>query len=119
LIVDSVRRSHSSTIRVSRDATRCDVARLNHVAHIESITCESVREALTWQLVVRRETRGFASLRSVHALAAVISALVMKQLSSLFCYRKLYESVFESYLFSGGASSIAAELAKPPMPVTV
>ena len=114
-----MRRSHSTTTRVARGAGQCDVVRLDHVAHIARITCESVRAPLTWRPETRRETRVALSVRLVRVCAAVISALVTKQLSSLFCYRKLYESVFESYLFSGGASSFAAELAKPPMPVTV
>jgi hypothetical protein len=82
-------------------------------------TCVSVCESLTWQLALRRELHGIASISRMTALAAVISALVTRQLSSLFRQPNLYESVFESYLFPGGASSFAAGLAKPPMPVTV
>jgi len=117
--VDSVRRSHPSTTRFARGVGQCDAVRLNHVAHMDRITCESVRARLTWQLGMRRELQGAPSLRLVRRRAVVMSALVTRQLSSLFCQRNLYESVFESYLFSGGASSFAAELAKPPMPVTV
>ena len=77
-----------------------------------------VREQLTYERVSCRVLHDAPSL-TLMARFAAISALVTRQLSSLFRYRKLYEYVFESYIFSGGASSYAAELAKPPMPVTV
>jgi hypothetical protein len=43
---------------------------------------------------------------------------VTKQVSARRVTRNLYESMFERYIFFGGASALASELAKPPMPVT-
>jgi hypothetical protein len=84
-------------------------------SHIELDVCEP----LTWQLALCREARGVASIRSMPRIAAVISALVTRQLSASLRSRNLYESVFESYIFLAGQAHTAAELAKPPMPVTV
>jgi hypothetical protein len=109
--VHPTNRSLSST---DRDGSRARVVH-GDTSHIEVGVCEQ----LTWQLESCREARGVASIAPMPRIAAVISTLVTRQLSASLRSRNLYESIFESYIFLAGQAHTAAELAKPPMPVTV
>jgi hypothetical protein len=57
-------------------------------------------------------------MRVVRVTTRRLIAMASKQVSAQSVSRNLYESMFEGYIFSGGASALASELAKPPMPVT-
>jgi hypothetical protein len=111
--VDRATCFHSSTTRVARCANQCDVESPCRVESPSRITDAGVREPLSWQLEAHRAAPCRWPLQVMRTFTIVMSALVTRQLSSLFQRDKLYGSVFESYLFSGGASSFAAELAKP------
>jgi hypothetical protein len=108
--VHLARDSHTSTLPRGVGDVRDDGARRTLVV---DRACVSVCESLTWQLALRRELRGVASMSRMTVLAAVISALVTRQLSSLFRQPNLYESVFESYLFLAGQAHSLQGLRNP------